>query len=122
RGDEAPSEIGVHRTGADEKATAEGETERRLHARLQRADPLPRALEAALDGGVEAAAAGDLQIGEAGTVENLRERELLGRRHPPGERLLSEQADGRVGEGRHAGDLTALQATASSCRCSSHAR
>ena len=45
-------------------------------------DPLPRALDAALDGRVEAAAARDLEVREAGAVEDLREPELVSGRHP----------------------------------------
>ena len=97
RGDEAAGEVGVDGPGADEKAAAQREPERRLDARLERADPLPRALDAPLDGRVEAAAARDLEIREAGLVEDLREPELLGGRNPPRERLLPEQANRRVG-------------------------
>jgi hypothetical protein len=50
-------------------------------------------------------APGHLQVGEAGPVENLREVEQRGGRDPPGERLLAQQADRRIGEGRHAGTL-----------------
>ncbi len=57
---------------------------------LKRADPLPRALDAALDRAVEAAAAGDLEVGEAGAVEDLGHAQLLGGRHRACERLLSE--------------------------------
>ena len=92
---------------ADEEAAAEREPERRLRARLQRPDPLPRALHPALDGGVEHPAARDLEVREAGAVEDLGEVELVGGRHPPRERLLPEQADGRVGELRHGRDLIA---------------
>src|SRR6202008_4768716 len=67
-GHEATGEGGVDGPRADEEAAAERETERRLDARLERADPFPRALDAALDGGVEAAAARDLEIREAGLV------------------------------------------------------
>ena len=99
--DEPAREVGVDRARADEEAAAEREPERRLRARLQRADPLPRALEAALDRRVEAAAARDLEVREAGAVEDPGELELGGHRHGARERLLPEQADGRVGEGRH---------------------
>ncbi len=57
-------------------------------ARLQRADALPRALDAAAHGGVEDAAARDLEVGEAGAVEDLGEAQQVGRRHQAGERLL----------------------------------
>ena len=105
RRDEAAGEVGVHGTRADEEAAAQREPERRLDARLERADPLPWALDAALDSRVEAAAARDLEVRETGLVEGLREPELLGRGNPAGERLLPEQADRRVGEGRHARSL-----------------
>ena len=101
RRDEPAREVGVDRARADEKAAAQREPERRLDARLQRADPLPGALEAALDGRVEAAAARDLEIREARAVEDLGELELGRHRHDARERLLSEQAEGRVGESRH---------------------
>ena len=115
RGDEAAREVGVHRARADEEAAAQRETERRLDARLEGADPFPRALDAALDRRVEAAAARDLEVREACRVEDLGEPELLGDRHASGERLLPEQANGRVGERRHARDLTA--GCPSSLRC-----
>ena len=83
RRDEAAREVGVDRARADEEAAAEREAERGLHARLQRADPLPRALDAALDGGVEVAAARDLEVREAGAVEDLGQVELGGHRHAP---------------------------------------
>ena len=106
-GDEAAREVGVDGPRADEEAAAQREPERRLDARLERADPLPRALDAALDRRVEAAAARDLEVREAGAVEDLREPQLLGGGNPPRERLLPEQADGRVGERRHAREPTA---------------
>ena len=102
RRDEAAREVGVDRPRADEETPAEREAERRLDARLERADPLPRALDAALDRRFEVPAARDLEVREPGAVEDLGEPELLRGREPPGERLLPEQADGRVGERRHA--------------------
>ena len=96
-GDEAAGEVGVDGPRADEEAAAQREPERRLDARLERADPLPRALDAALDGRVEAAAARDLEVREAGLVEDLGEPKLLGGGNPPRERLLPEQANRRVG-------------------------
>ena len=105
RGDEAAGEVGVDGTRADEEPAAQREPERRLDARLEGANPLPRALDAALDRRVEAASARDLEIGEAGLVEDLRESQLLGGGNPPGERLLPEQANRRVGERRHARSL-----------------
>ena len=79
-------------------------------ALVQRPDPLPRALDAAPDGGVEDAAARDLEVRESGFVEDLGEPEQLGGRHPPGKRLLAEQADRRVDEHGHAGSLALLRA------------
>ena len=105
RRDEAAGEVGVDGTRADEEAAAQREAERRLDARLERADPLPRALDAALDRRVEAAAARDLEIREAGPVEDLGEPQLLGRGNASRERLLPEQANRRVGERRHARSL-----------------
>src|SRR5919205_839891 len=88
---------------------SEREAERRRHARLQRADALPRALHAALDRPLEAAAAGDLEVREPGAVQDLREPELVGRRDLSRERLLAEEADRRVGEGRHVETLPPLR-------------
>ena len=73
---------------------------------LERADPLPRALDAAPDGRVEDAAAGDLEAGEAGRVEHLGEPQQLGGRHLAGERLLREQANSGVDQPRHVVDPT----------------
>ena len=96
-GDEALCEIDVYRPGADEEASTQRHRQRRLRARADCADPLPWALHAAAHGGLEAAAAGDLEVREAGGVEDLGEPQLLGRRQPPGEGLLPEQAKRRVG-------------------------
>ena len=116
--DEAAGEVGVDGPRSDEEPAAEREPERRLDARLERADPLPRALDAALDRRVEAPAARHLEIREAGLVEDLREPKLLGSGHPSGERLLPEQANGRVGERRHARSLPRDQRAARRGRCS----
>src|SRR5205814_445206 len=78
RRDETPDEVVVHRTRADEEAAAQREPERRLDARLQRANALPRALDAAADRALEAPAAGHLEVREAGFVENLGNAQLLG--------------------------------------------
>ena len=103
RGHEAAHEVAVDRPRADEEAAAQREPERRLRARLERADPLPRALDAAPHGAVEDAAARDLEVGVAGAVEDLRELEQVGGRHAARKRLLAEQADGGVGEPWHVG-------------------
>ena len=79
RGDEAAHEVAADGPRADEEAAAQRQSERRLRARLDRADALPRALDAAPHGRVEDAAAGDLEVGEPGAVEDLGEPEQLGR-------------------------------------------
>ena len=85
-GDETADEVGPDRPGADEEAAAESEAERSLRARLQRADPLPRALDAAPDGAVEHAAARNLEACEARAVEDLGDLEDRSGRKPPGQR------------------------------------
>ena len=106
RRDETPHEVRADGARADEKAAAQSEPERRRRPSLQRPDALPRALDAAPDGRVEDAAAGDLEAGEAGRVEHLGEPQELGRRHLAGERLLREQANGGVDQPRHVVDPT----------------
>ena len=101
RGDEAADEVGADGACADEEAAAQRQAERRRRPRLQRANPLPRALDAAADGRVEDTAAGDLEQREAGAVEHLGDPEQLAGRHAPGQRLLREQANGGVDEPRH---------------------
>src|SRR6266404_4638261 len=76
----------------------------------QCANSLPRALHATANRAVEAAAARDLEIGVAGPVEDRSDPQLLGRRQSPGERLLSEETDGGIGERRHAGSLAPCRA------------
>src|SRR4029079_8967120 len=76
--DEATDEVRADRPRADEEAAAQCERERRLRARPQRADALPRALYPALARRLEAAAARDLEVGEARGVEDLCESQLLG--------------------------------------------
>ena len=105
RGDEAPDEVVVDRTGTDEKSAAKGKPERRLHARLERPDALPRAFDAAPHGALEAAPAGYFEVGEACPIEDLGDLQLLGGREPACQGLLSEQPDGRVRQARHAWSL-----------------
>ena len=50
---------------------------------------------------VEDASAGNLELREPDAVEELGEPQEVGGRHPPGQRLLAEQADSRVDERRH---------------------
>ena len=98
-------DVGRDRARADEEAPAQRDPERRRRARVDRADPLPRALDAAPHRRVEDAAARDLEAGEPGAVEDLRDAEDLAGRDAPGERLLREQPDRRVDELRHGPDL-----------------
>ena len=106
RGDEAADEVRVYRMRADEEAAAQRHRERRLEPVAERTDPLPRALDAAPDGGVEDASARNLEVAEAGVVEDLRDAKKVGRRNALGERVLSEQANGRVDERGHDRTLT----------------
>ncbi len=99
--DEAADDVAADRPRADEETTAERDAERRRDPRLDRADALPRALDAAPDGGVEDAATRDLETREPGSVEDLRDTEHLGGRQLAGERLLREQPDGGVDQLRH---------------------
>ena len=105
RRDEAPNEVVVRGARADEETPPQGEAERRLRPCLERADPLPRALDAAPDGAVEAAAPRHLEVSEARTVQDLGDTELICRRQPTGEGVLAEEADRRVRKARHAGSL-----------------
>ena len=71
--DEAAGEVAADRARADEEAAAERQRERCLGAGLQRPDALPGALDPAAHGAVEDPAAGDLQVGEARSIEELGE-------------------------------------------------
>ena len=95
----------VDGTRADEEASAKRDPQRRGHARLDRADALPRALDAPADGGIEDASAGDLEAREPCAVEDLGDAQHLGGRQLPREGLLREQPDSRVDELRHGGTL-----------------
>ena len=70
-GDEAADEVVVDRTQADEEPPSKGQSKWGLDARLERADPFPRALDSTPDRAVETAAARHLEVGEAGPVEDL---------------------------------------------------
>ncbi len=96
---------GDDRLRADEEPSAQREPERRRRARVDRADPLPRALDASAHRRVEDAAARDLEAGEPGAVEDLRDAEHFAGGDAPGERLLREQPDRRVEELRHGAGL-----------------
>src|SRR5262249_13043989 len=100
-GDEPPREVAPDRARPDEEPASKGERERRRRAALQRADPLPRALDPTANRRVEDAAAGHLEVREPRAVEDLREAEKVGRRHETGERLLAQDANRRVDEARH---------------------
>ena len=104
-GDEAADELAADRARADQEAAAQRHRERRLRPLVERANPLPGTLDPAAHRRVENTAAGDLEVREAGLVEDLGEPQQLGRRNPPGERLLAQQPDRRVDERRHVGTL-----------------
>src|SRR5207244_10036495 len=104
-GDEPADEVVVDRSRPHEQPTAQRQAERSLDVALQGADPLPRALDPPADSTVEAASTRDLEICEAGSVEDLCDPALPGGTQPPRERLLPEQADRRVDKRRHAGSL-----------------
>ena len=99
--DKAANDVAAHRSRADEEATAEGDSERRRRPRLERADALPRRLDATANSSVEDAAPRDLEARESRAVEDLGEPQQLRGRQTAGERLLREQAHGRVDELRH---------------------
>jgi hypothetical protein len=101
-GDEAPDDVAAHRPRADEETAAQRDPERRRDARFDRANPLPRGVDAPADGRIEDAAARDLEARESRLVEDLGHVEDLPRRQAPRERLLGEESDGRVDELRHA--------------------
>jgi hypothetical protein len=101
RGDEALDEVGPDRSRPGEEAAAERHCERGLRARAERADALPRALDAALHRRVEAPAARDLEVREPGGVQDLGETKLLCRRHHAGERLLAQEPNCGVHQRRH---------------------
>ena len=108
-GDEAPCEVAPDRARADEEAAAQRQRERRLDPCLERPDPRPRALDPAVDGAVEDAAAGNLEVGEPGGVEHLGEAQDVGGRDQARQRLLAQDADRRVDQTRHRGHLTAAR-------------
>ena len=81
---EATDDVSADRPRADQEPSAERDPQRSRDARADRADSLPRALDAPPYGRVEDAAARDLEAREAGPVEDLGNPEHLGRRQPPG--------------------------------------
>src|SRR5262249_40762988 len=94
-GDEPANEVVVRGARADEKAAAEREAERCRRASLQRADALPRALDAAANGAVEAAASRHLEVGEARAVQDLGDAKLIGGRQSAGAGVLAAEAGRR---------------------------
>ena len=98
---EPPRDVAAHGPSADEETPAHCERERRLRVGLQRANPLPRALDTAPDGGVEHTAARDLQVREPRSVEHLRQLEQRRGRHHAGERLLPEDANRGIDQPWH---------------------
>jgi hypothetical protein len=103
--DEALDDVGRDGLRADEEAPAERDAERRRRARVDRADPLPGALDPSADRRVEHTAAGDLEACEPRLVEDLGDPQDLPGRDPARERLLREQANGRVDELWHEAGL-----------------
>jgi hypothetical protein len=101
RRDEAARKVRTDGPRADEESPAEGHRKRGLRPCLERPDPLPGALDPAPDGAVEDAAAGDLEVCEAGAVQCLGELEQIRGRHPTGERLLGQESNRRVDERGH---------------------
>jgi hypothetical protein len=99
--DEAADEVARQRPRAHEEAPAQGDPERRLAARTDGADALPRALDAAAHRRVEAAASGHLEVSEAGLVEAGGQLEHLSRGDARGKRFLGEEADCRIDERGH---------------------
>ena len=93
RRDEAAHEVDPDRARADEEAAAQRQPERRRRPGLQRADALPRALDAPPDRGVEDAAARDLEAGKAGLVEHLGDPRAA-RRSGPCRRAAPARAGG----------------------------
>src|SRR6185295_6336262 len=106
-GDEAAHDIGRHGLRPDEESPAEREPERRCRPRVDRPDPLPRALDPPPYRRVEDAAAGDLETPEAGAVEDLRDPQDVAGRDAAGERLLRQEPNRRVVELGHGGSLLA---------------
>ena len=104
--DEAAHEVGADGARADEEAAAQRQPERRRRARLQRADPLPRALDAAADGRVEDAAAGDLQDAKpaASSTSAIRSSSPVGTRPASGScdsrRIVVSMSRGTCGDYR----------------------
>ena len=106
RQDEPPDQVVGDRPRADQEPAAKRDLKRRLRAAgAKAADPLPRALDAAPHGSVEAPAARDLEGGEARAVEDLRHLEHPGRRDRAREGLLREQPDRGVDDSGHAREM-----------------
>ena len=99
---EPAHDVGRDGLRADEEPAAQREPERRRRPRVDRPDPLPGALDAPPHRCVEDAASRDLETGEPGAVEDLRDAQHLARRDAPGERLLRQEPDRGVVELRHA--------------------
>ena len=100
--DEPAHDVRRHGLRPDEEPPAQSEPERRRRARVDRADPLPGALDAAPHGRVEDAAPRHLEARETRAVEDLCDAEHLARGDAPGKRLLRQQPDRGVVELGHA--------------------
>src|SRR6185312_7358015 len=90
---ETACEVASNRARPDEEPAAERKCERRRRSGLQRADPLPRALDASPDRVVEDAAAGHFEVRETRSVEELREPKEIRRGHQAGQRFLTQYPD-----------------------------
>ena len=94
--DEAPNEISRDGPRPDQEPPAKRNPERCLTPRFQSSDSLPGAFDPAAHGRVEAAAAGDLQVREPSTVEDVGELQEAGCLDTAREWLLRKEADRRV--------------------------
>ena len=102
-GDEPAHDVRRDGARADEEPPAKRQAERRRRPRIDRPDPLPRALDGSPDGRVEYAASRDLEVGEPRTVEDLRDPQHLAGGQLARERLLRQQTDRGVDDFRHSG-------------------
>ena len=104
--DEPRDDVRGHGSRPDEEAAAQRDPERCRRARVDRPDPLPRALEPSAHRRLERAAAGNLEVREACAVEDLRDPQNLAGWNLPRKRFLREQPDGRVDELWHGREPT----------------
>ncbi len=106
--DEAANQILLDRLCADEEPTAQRHPERRLGgAPLQRADALPRTLDATFDGAIKAAPTRYLKDMETRAVKQLAGFELQRSRHASSNRFLRQKPQGSVNKTSHYGERLA---------------